>query len=53
VNTRKMTDKEARSERERVRGEFGLPACDVIRDGADELVEAVLNYQKQLFPQMK
>lgn len=51
VNTRKMSDKEAQAERERVRGEFGLPACDVIRDGADELVEAVLDYQNQLFVQ--
>lgn len=50
VNTRKMSDKDAQAECERVRTEFGLPACDVIRDGADELVEVVLEYQKKLFP---
>ena len=50
VNTRKISDGDAQAERERVRAEFGLPVCDVIRDGADELVDAVLACQKELFP---
>jgi uncharacterized NAD-dependent epimerase/dehydratase family protein len=50
VNTRKMSDREAQAERERTRTDLGLPTCDVIRDGPDELVEAVLDYQKTLFP---
>lgn len=50
VNTRKLTDKEAKAERERTQSELGLPICDVIRDGADELINAVLNYQQKLFP---
>ena len=36
---------EAARERERVKAEFGLPACDVFRDGPDELVEAVIRFK--------
>jgi hypothetical protein len=31
-----------------VRDELGLPACDVIRHGADELAEAVLAHGRAI-----
>lgn len=47
MNSRRLSPVEAEVERERVRTEFGLPVCDVIRHGPDELVEAVLQlYEK-------
>ncbi len=46
MNSRKVSPQEAKAERQRMRDEFGLPVCDVIRDGPDELVTAVLSYQK-------
>jgi uncharacterized NAD-dependent epimerase/dehydratase family protein len=48
INTRKFSDEEAEAECERVRREFGLPACDVIRHGPDELVKAVLELKREL-----
>jgi uncharacterized NAD-dependent epimerase/dehydratase family protein len=42
INSRKLSDGQAAAERERVRGELGLPACDVLRDGPDELVQAIV-----------
>jgi uncharacterized NAD-dependent epimerase/dehydratase family protein len=41
VNTRKLNAEQAAAERDRARKEFGLPVCDVVRDGPDELVEAI------------
>jgi uncharacterized NAD-dependent epimerase/dehydratase family protein len=46
LNSRRLSDREAAIERERVGGELGLPVCDVIRDGPDELVDAVLALRK-------
>jgi len=48
INTRKSSDAEAEAECEKVRREFGLPACDVIRHGPDELVQAVLDLKRKL-----
>jgi uncharacterized NAD-dependent epimerase/dehydratase family protein len=48
INTRKFPDQEAEAECERVRREFGLPACDVIRHGPDSLVQAVRELKRQL-----
>jgi uncharacterized NAD-dependent epimerase/dehydratase family protein len=48
MNSRKVPADEADRERERLRSEFGLPVCDVIRHGPDELVEAVLGLQAKL-----
>ncbi len=48
INTCKFSDEEAETECEKVRRQFGLPACDVIRHGPDELVEAVLNLKREL-----
>jgi uncharacterized NAD-dependent epimerase/dehydratase family protein len=45
INSRKLSPADAARERERVRSEFGLPACDVFRDGPDELVEAVIRFK--------
>lgn len=42
MNSRNCTPEAAAAERERVSAEFGLPVCDVFRDGADQLVDAVL-----------
>jgi uncharacterized NAD-dependent epimerase/dehydratase family protein len=42
LNSRRLSDREATEERERIRGEMDLPVCDVIRDGPDELVDEVL-----------
>ena len=47
INSRKLNAAEAASERERIKAEFGLPACDVIRDGPDELVDAVLRFRNK------
>jgi len=46
MNSRKMTDQEAESERRRVQDELGLPACDVIRHGPDVLVEAIQKFER-------
>lgn len=48
INSAQSTASEAAAERSRVRRELGLPACDVIRDGPDELVDAVLDMKRQL-----
>lgn len=45
MNSRKLSAAEAEAERGRVRSEFDLPVCDVIRHGPDELVEAVIQYK--------
>lgn len=45
INSRRVSKEEAARERARVKAEFGLPACDVIRDGPDELVDAVLAFK--------
>jgi len=45
INGRKLSATDAARERERVKAEFGLPACDVFRDGPDELVEAVIKFK--------
>jgi uncharacterized NAD-dependent epimerase/dehydratase family protein len=45
VNSRRVSAAEAAAERARVRDEFGLPVCDVIRDGADELLDAILRFR--------
>ncbi|MEM8946578.1 MAG: DUF1611 domain-containing protein [Planctomycetota bacterium] len=41
MNSSFVTAGEADAEREKVRRELGLPVCDVIRHGSDELVEAI------------
>jgi uncharacterized NAD-dependent epimerase/dehydratase family protein len=48
MNTRGLDAAAAERERKRVRTEMGLPACDVLRHGPDELVEAVLDLQSEV-----
>jgi uncharacterized NAD-dependent epimerase/dehydratase family protein len=48
INSRRFSAEEAAQERARIREELGLPVCDVIRDGPQELVEAVLKFQKEI-----
>ena len=47
MNSRRVDAAEAARERERIRAEFGLPVCDVLRDGPDELVDAVIAFKKR------
>lgn len=44
MNSRRLNDAEAADERKRVGDMFGLPICDVIRDGCDELLEAIVRF---------
>jgi uncharacterized NAD-dependent epimerase/dehydratase family protein len=48
MNSRRVSAAEAAAERDRMRAEFGLPVCDVIRDGPAELVEAVRRLRSEL-----
>ena len=47
MNSRLLSDQDAERERERIRGEFDLPVCDVVRHGADDLVNAVLDFRQR------
>jgi uncharacterized NAD-dependent epimerase/dehydratase family protein len=47
MNSRLLGDDESQQERERVGKEFGLPVCDVLRHGPNDLVEAVLKMQQE------
>jgi uncharacterized NAD-dependent epimerase/dehydratase family protein len=48
INSRRLNDKQAADERKRVSGELGLPACDVLRDGPDELLQAIVQMKPAL-----
>jgi uncharacterized NAD-dependent epimerase/dehydratase family protein len=48
INGRRFSDAEVAAEREKIRREFGLPVCDVLRNGPEELVKAVLQLKKDL-----
>lgn len=41
MNSRKLSAEETEQERERVRRELGLPVCDVIRHGPDDLLKPI------------
>lgn len=45
MNSRRLSAADAETERKRVQAEFGLPVCDVIRHGPDELVDAILKFK--------
>jgi uncharacterized NAD-dependent epimerase/dehydratase family protein len=47
MNSRLLNDQQAEEERQRVRQQLGLPVCDVLRHGPDELVDAILELQKR------
>lgn len=46
MNSHYVTAEEAERERKRVREATGLPVCDVIRHGPDELLDAVLAFRE-------
>lgn len=48
MNSRNVSPEQAVAERERVSAEFGLPVCDVYRDGAAPLADAVEKLRKEL-----
>lgn len=48
INSKKVSDVEAAEERSRIKKQFGLPACDVVRDGPDELIDAILKFKKEI-----
>ena len=48
MNSSRVSEEEAARERELVRSELGLPVCDVIRHGPEELIQAI----RQLRPAM-
>jgi uncharacterized NAD-dependent epimerase/dehydratase family protein len=48
MNSRRCTGAEADRERDRVRGELGLPVCDVLRHGPEALMDSVLALQREL-----
>lgn len=45
MNSSKVSADEAEAERQRVRADLGVPVCDVVRHGVDELVDAVLRFR--------
>jgi uncharacterized NAD-dependent epimerase/dehydratase family protein len=47
-DSHRFSDAEAAAERKRIRSLLGLPACDVLRHGTQELVEAVLELKRKL-----
>jgi uncharacterized NAD-dependent epimerase/dehydratase family protein len=48
MNSRRLSVAEADAERERVEAELDVPVCDVWRQGAEVLVEAVLELQRHV-----
>jgi uncharacterized NAD-dependent epimerase/dehydratase family protein len=47
MNSRTVDEQQAQEERQRLQREFELPVCDVIRNGSDELVQAVIDFQRR------
>jgi uncharacterized NAD-dependent epimerase/dehydratase family protein len=48
LNSKNVSEYEAEKERRRIKEQFGLPACDVVRHGTEELVNAILAYRDKL-----
>jgi uncharacterized NAD-dependent epimerase/dehydratase family protein len=48
INGRRFSDAEVEEERKRVESELGLPAADVLRQGPDRLVDAILDNKDAL-----
>jgi uncharacterized NAD-dependent epimerase/dehydratase family protein len=48
INSSRFSAAELAAERKRVRDTLGLPACDILRDGPDELVAAVMELKRKL-----
>lgn len=50
ANTRRLTAEAARSAMQRVEDQLQLPTCDVLRDGPEVLVQALLRFRETLMP---
>lgn len=48
INSRNVSSEQAAEERARIISEFGLPACDVYRDGPGVLADAIMDLQQEL-----
>lgn len=48
LNSKNVSETEAEQEREKIKRQHGLPACDVVRHGPDELITAVINFREEL-----
>ena len=48
MNSCQLSPEQAEQERARVHRELGVPVCDVIRHGADDLVQAVLDLRAEV-----
>jgi uncharacterized NAD-dependent epimerase/dehydratase family protein len=48
INTRTLDSHSARAEVARAEARYGLPACDVYREGPDKLVEAAVRLKQEL-----
>jgi len=48
INSFRFSAAELADERKRIRDTMGLPACDILRDGPDELVAAVMALKQKL-----
>ncbi len=48
LNSKNVTKLEAEREREKIREKYNLPVCDVVRDGPEELMEAILTFKQKI-----
>jgi len=48
MNSRLASADQAQAERDRLRAQLGLPVCDVVRHGPEDLVEAILRHKAAL-----
>jgi uncharacterized NAD-dependent epimerase/dehydratase family protein len=48
INSRNLSEEDAAAEIARAEAEFGLPACDVYRTGADKLVQACIELRAEV-----
>jgi uncharacterized NAD-dependent epimerase/dehydratase family protein len=46
VNSHRVSAEEAAAERQRMRVEFDLPVCDVVRDGPQDLIGAIVAFKE-------
>lgn len=49
-NSNNVSELETEKEREKIKKQFGLPACDVVRHGPDELLDAIIDFRKKVIP---
>jgi len=48
LNSKNVSEVEAEKERKRIKEQFGLPACDVVRHGPEELLDAIIRFKKEV-----